>query len=489
MDNSERKTEVQESVAGGVDVSAGGTEKKKRKFPDTWVILAVMVAIFAALSWVIPSGSFDYKQENVNGTMRNVAVAGTYHRIAKSDVSPTGVLGTFSALYTGCVNAADIIFVILCCSGTFGVMVKTGAFHAGIGSVVKQISKKSLMLVPILMLIFGLGGSAFGMLSEFYGFYPLIVGLGVALGYDAMFGFAIVALGEYIGFMGATLNPYTVAVAQSVSGVPLYSGTPYRIVCFLVFMAISCLYVIRYGLRVRREPEISPVYGLPCVHAFKTSDLDQYKMNWRYSLVLVDMVATLIILMIGLLKFSWGYKQLCGLFIIMSIVAAALCRWDPNKYCDVFVSCCRNVLWGALLTGLAKGIMVVMTDAQIIDTIIYALSNLLQSAPHWLSVQLMLFVQTLINFPVSSGSGQAVVTMPIMAPLADTLGLSRQVACLAFQFGDGLSNLLWPTGGCVIVCGLADIPYEKWLKWFMPLFGILYVAQMVLLVIAVATGY
>ena len=213
--------------------------KKKRAFPNTWIIIAAMVAIVAILSWIVPSGSYDYEQVDVNGTMRNVAIDGTYHVVDKSETKPTGFLGVFAALYSGCVSAADIVFVIMCCSGTFGVMVKTGAFHAGIGAVMRKVGKKALIMVPILMIVFGLGGSVFGMLSEFYGFYPLIVGLGVAMGYDAMFGFAIIALGEYIGFMGATLNPYTVAVAQSVSGVPLYSGTAFRFVCFFIFMAIS----------------------------------------------------------------------------------------------------------------------------------------------------------------------------------------------------------------------------------------------------------
>lgn len=464
--------------------------KKKFEFPNTWIIIAVMVAITAILSWVVPSGCYDYQKVDINGKMRSIAIDGTFHFIAKTaeDVKTTGFLATFGALYKGCVNAADIVFVMIFCSGTFGVMVKTGAFHAGIGSVLKKFGNKSLWIVPILMVLFGIGGSAFGMLSEFYGFYPLMVGLGIALGYDAMFGFAILALGEYIGFMAATLNPYTVAIAQSISGLPLYSATPFRVVCFVVFMAASAAYLIRYGIKYQKDPTISPVYGLESPHAFTSDALDEYKFDARTALVLLDLVVTLIILMIGLMNWKWDYPELCGLFVIMSIVAAAIMGWSPNKYCDVFTASAKAILWGAMLTGLAKGIMVVMKDAQIIDTIIYALTNLLKGAPTWISAQLMLFVQTLINFPVSSGSGQAAVTMPIMAPLADNLGISRQIACLAFQFGDGLSNLLWPTGGCVIICGIAGIPYEKWLKWFIPLCGILYLLQMVMLQIAIIIG-
>lgn len=176
--------------------------KKKIVFPDTLIVVAIVVLIVAILSWVIPSGTYEYREQDINGRIRNVAIDGTYHTIDKSEVTTTGFLGFFASLYRGCVDAADIIFVILCCCGTFGVMVKTGAFHSGIGVLLKKLGNKGLLLVPILMIIFGLGGSIFGMASEFYGFYPLIIGLGIAMGYDAMFGFAVIACGEFIGFMG-----------------------------------------------------------------------------------------------------------------------------------------------------------------------------------------------------------------------------------------------------------------------------------------------
>ena len=463
-------------------------EKKKLSMPDTWLIVFAIIVVMAILTWVVPSGAFDYETIDVNGTSRSVAIAGTYHTIDKAETSPTTLLGVFAALYQGCVNAADIIFVILCCAATFGVMVKTGAFHAGIGKVMQKVGNKEKLLIPILMIVFSLGGSVFGMLSEFYGFYPLVIGVAVAIGYDAMVGFAILALGEYIGFMAATMNPYTVAVAQSIAGVELYSGLGFRFVCLVVFMAISIAYVMRYAAKIKKNPELSVMKGEACIHSFKREDLDKYTFNSRHALILLDVLATLIVLMLGLMKWGWGYKELCGLFIIMSAVAAVIAGWDPNTYCREMLAGMKGVLWGCVLTGLAKGIVVIMSNAKIMDTIIYSLSQLLQNAPSAISAQLMLIVQTIINFFVSSGSGQAAVTMPIMAPLADALGISRQVACLAFQFGDGLSNLLWPTAGIVIICGLGDIDYYRWLKWFGKLFAILLVTQMIFIEIAVLMG-
>lgn len=236
--------------------------KKKFPFPDTWIVVFCIVAIIALLSWIIPSGTYDYEQIDVNGTTRSVAIAGTYRAIDKAEASPTGFLGLFAALYEGMVSAADIIFVMMVCAATFGVLVKTGAFHAGIGKIMKKLGNKDIVLIPVLMVLFALGGSIFGMLSEFYGFYPLIVGLFIALGYDAMVGFAVIALGEYVGFMASTLNPYTVAVAQSIAGVELYSGLGFRWICFVVFMGIAIAYTVVYAIRVRKNPKSPPRWAM-----------------------------------------------------------------------------------------------------------------------------------------------------------------------------------------------------------------------------------
>lgn len=467
------------------------TEKQKKKIamPDTLIIVASVVLLMAILSWIIPSGTYDYQEMEINGRIRNVAIDGTYHVIDKAEVATTGFLGFFSVLYRGCVEAADVIFMILCCCGTFGIVVKTGAFHAGIGTILKKLKGKEILLVPIIMLIFGLGGSVFGMASEFYGFYPLIVGLGVALGYDAMFGFAIIAVGEFVGFMGATLNPYSVGIAQTIAGVELYSGTGYRAVCFAVFMTICIVYVMLYGRKIKKNPLASVVYGEKNIHAFDREELNEYKFTMKDALVLLDVVVVLVILMMGLINWGWDFPQLCGLFLLMSMIAAAVCKWSPNKWCEEFIDSAKTAMWGCILTGIAKAITVVMQDAQIMDTVIYTLANILKNAPEALSAQVMLVVQTIINFFIPSATGQASATMPIMAQLADIIGVSRQTAVLAFQFGDGLSNIFWPTADIVIICGLGGISLQKWYKWFTPLFLILFATQAILLGIATGIGF
>jgi uncharacterized ion transporter superfamily protein YfcC len=462
--------------------------KRKLAMPDTYIIVAFIVLVMAALTWVIPPGSYDYQEVDVAGKTKSLPVDGTFHYLGESEANPTGLLAYFKSLYSGCVDAADIIFVIFTCAGTFGILVKTGAFHAGIGTVLRKMGNKDVLLVPILMSVFALGSSLFGMLTEFYGFIPLMVGLGVAMGYDAMYGFAIIALGEYVGFMGATLNPYTVAVAQSIAGVPLYSATGFRAVALASFILASSAYVIVYGKKIRKNPRLSVVYGHESIHALNKEDLEQYTIDTRAVLIIIDVLATLGVLMYGLMHLGWGYGELCGLFLIMSMIAAGIAGWTPNRWVDEFMIGVKTIVWGGLLTGVAKAIVVVMEDAHIKDTIIFALSNGLRSLPAVVSAQTMLVAQTVLNFFIPSGSGQAAATMPIMAPLADMLGVSRQVACLAFQFGDGLSNLVWPTCGCVIICALGGIPIQKWWRWFLPLAGILFAMQMALIALAMAMG-
>lgn len=458
-------------------------EKTKKKFqlPNTWIIVFSMVVLVAILSWIIPPGTYDYEQVEVNGTMRNLAIEGSFHYLEDGSGTPTGLLGIFSALYQGCVNTAGTIFMVLTCCSTFRIMVQTGAFHAGIGVTMKKLGKSGPVLMVVMMFIFGLCGSVFGMLSELFGFYPLMVGLAIALGYDAIVGMAVLALGAYVGFAAGTLNPYNVAISQGIAQVEMYSNLPYRWFSFVCMVGVCAIYVLWYGRRVKKDPTKSLVYGVKNIHSFSEDSMDEYKMNKKYVLVLLDLLVVLILLAWGLLTQGWGNRQLCGLFIAMSVFAALVMGWSGEKYVQEFCEGVKGMAWGALIAGIAGGIMVVMNDALIIDTIIHYLADLLQNAPNQISAQLMLIVQTAINLPICSSTGQAAVTMPIMAPLGDALDLSRDAVCFIYQLGSGLTDLIYPVSNIVIVCGLSDIKYETWLKWVLPLVGILLVVEMALI--------
>ena len=465
-------------------------EKAKKKFqlPDTWIVVFMMVVLVAILSWIIPPGTYQYETVEINGSMRNLAIEGSFEYLEEGSGTPTGVLGVFSALYRGCVNTASTIFMVLTCCSTFRIMVQTGAFHAGIGVLLKKLGKSGPILIIIMMIIFGLGGSVFGMLSEFFGFYPLVVGLAIAMGYDAMVGMAILALGAYVGFAAGTLNPNNVMISQGIAQVELFTNLWYRWVCFAVMVGICIIWVLWYGAKIKKDPSKSIVYGLKNMHSFSEGDMDQYKLDKKTILVLIDLLVVLCILAVGLLKYGWGNAQLCGLFIAMSVFAAIVCGWSGDKYVAEFVEGVKGMAWGALIAGIAGGIMVVMNDALIIDTIIHFLAELLKSAPNQISAQLMLLVQTAINLPICSSTGQAAVTMPIMAPLGDALSISRDGTCLIYKLAGGLTDLIYPVSNIVIVCGLCDIKYETWLKWVTPLVGILFVAEMALVSVFLMLG-
>ncbi len=468
-------------------MSANVQEKKKFKVPHTYVVLFWAVFVIAVLTWLIPPGQFDYEQVEVNGSMRNLAISGSYHTL--EDRNPATVLSFFNSFHKGMMNGGSLIALIFMVSGCFYIIVRTGAFHALLGSLLRAFGNKSFLLIPVSFFFFALGGTLFGMLNEFNGFYPIFVGLGIALGYDALFGMSIMTLGMYIGFAASLMNPFTVVIAQVIAGVPVYSGTGFRVICLIVFSAISIWWIFRYGNKIKKDPSKSLMADQPpSKFAFDRDHLEQYAMTGRIKLILMTVLVCLVYLMYGFIKLDFGQTQLTAVFLFMSIIAALIDRWSPDRYANELMDGCRNVVYGALVVGVAQAILVIMTEANIIDTVINFLGTSLQNVPSYMAAQGMLVVQTLLNFVIPSGSGQAATIMPIMAPLGDMLGVSRQVSVLAYQFGDGFSNLLWPTCGCVVACGLSGIPLEKWWKFFIPLFGWLFLAQVILLAVAQIVG-
>lgn len=469
----------------------GEVKTKKRfsvKVPNTFVILFFLILIVSILTWIVPPGEFEYEEVEVNGVTRKLVIPGSFHTIDRSEAHPAGIIDFFSSFHKGLISAADIVMLNFMVCGAFTMVIETGAFHAFLGTLLKKFQKRDKILIPLFFMIFALCGSLLGMLDEFNGLIPIIVGLGVALGYDAIVGLSIVALGAYIGFSGSIMNPYTVVVAQNIAGIPLYSNSGFRIICFLIFCTISILWIFRYGAKIKKDPTASFMYGEKTMFSFDKDELEQYEITWKHKLILIIVVASLVLVIWGSIKEGWGSSELTGVFLLMGILAGIIDGWNADKIAEVFLKGCEAIVFGALLTGVAKATLVVMQDGMIVDTIINSLASSLQGIPSMLAAQGMLIVQTLINFIIPSGSGQAATVIPILAPIGDIIGVSREVVVLAFQFGDGFSNLLWPTCGVAVVCALSGVPMNKWWKFYVPLFGILLVTQMILLGIAVAIG-
>lgn len=452
------------------------------KVPHTFVLLFALIIVAVIGSYIIPAGEFDRVKDEKSG--KTVVVPGTYHKVEQN---PQSAFDTFIAVQKGSIDAADVIFFIFFVYASFYIVLQTGALHSFIGWLLRVLKGKEIIIIPIFMYIFALGGSVFGMYEETFGFIPLFVGLAIALGYDAVVGMSIVALGVAMGFAAAFMNPFTVGVAQKVAELPLFSGMGFRIVSWFVFVTMAVLWTVRYALRVKKDPSKSLVAGLDMgSFALNHDELVQKKMTLRDKLILYLVVLIIGLLIWGVIVKGWYFDELAGLFIIMGLASGFIAGWGPSKIAKTFLEGAKDIVFGALVVGLSRGILIVMREARIIDTVIYAMAQPLSAFPRWIAAEGMLVVQTLINFFIPSGSGQAATTMPIMAPLSDLLGISRQTAVLAFQYGDGFSNVLWPTTLLPVICSIAKVPIEKWWKFFVPLFGWMLLVQAIF--IAVASG-
>ncbi len=462
-------------------------EKKKFNLPHTFIILFAIIVVCAILTWVIPAGSFDY-MENADG--RQVAIAGTWHEV--DDVSPVGPFRVFELVYEGMVDAADISFLVFITYASVVFVIKSGAFDGAVAALLKVFKgKSSLITIPVFMLIIGLGSSTIGMFEEWLPFIPVFAAIYVGMGYDALVGLAVIAFGAGMGYSGAMMNPFTVGVAQGIAEVTYMSGSGYRLICHLCMWAVAAAVTMKYAAKVHDDPTKSYLYGtkLEEISSEKAVDVENLEFGIKQKLVLADLIITILLVVYGVIKLGWYFSQICGIFLIMAIVCAIIMRWDLNTIGTTFAVGFQEATTAAIMIGIARGVKLVLVEGGIIDTVVYGFTLPLSHLPAWLSAVAMLIMQTLLNFFIPSGSGQAAVSMPIMAPVADLLGITRDTAVLAFQFGDGLSNIIWPTAYAAVMAGLAGVPLEKWWKFAFKLFGLIIIVQAILMVIAVAINF
>ena len=450
-------------------------EKKRFQLPHIFVILFVIIVICTILTWIIPAGSYDYV-ENADG--RSIAVAGTWHRV--DDVDPVGPFRMLGLIYEGMIDAADIGFLIFITYASTTFIIKSGAFDGLVVFLLRVFKgNSSVITIPIFLVALGIGSSTVGMCEEWYPFVPVFVTIYMGMGYDAMVGLGVVALAACCGFAGAFMNPFTVGVAQGVAELPYMSGALFRIASHIVFIIIASFYLMRYATKVKKDPKESVLYGTALAPVeTDTMDIDHIEFGIRQKLVLVDLVLAVAAIVFGVFKYGWYLSEICGIM-----------KWNINKVGEMFAAGVTDAAVAATMVGLSRGIVMVLREGGIIDSVVYGLTIPLQHLPLWITAAAMLVFQTILNFFIPSGSGQAAVSMPIMAPLADLLGITRQTAVLAYQFGDGLSNSYWPTADIVIMAGLAGISLDKYYKVFTKCFLAIFLSQVVLVEIAVLIGY
>lgn len=437
-------------------------------------------------TYIIPAGVYERVVDPNTG--RKVVDPQTFQYV---EPTPVKLFDVFMAVPNGMNAASGIVFFIFIVGGAFGMIQGTGAVEAGISRAVMALKGKENFLIPVTMILFSIGGATFGMSEENIAFVPMGVALARALGFDAITGTAMITIGSAIGFNAGTMNPFTVGVAQGISQLPLFSGIGLRLVAHAVFYGIALWYIYRYSMKVKEDPKKSYISELEKEEAEKTAGLEEMPdFTTKHKLALLCVLIGLVLVVYGVFKLDWYITEIAGLFFAMGIVSGLIGGSTPDKLAVDFIQGAREIVFGALVVGFSRAILVVMEDGQIIDTVIYGLANAIYFLPKAISVLGMYVVQIIINFFIPSGSGQASTTMPIMAPLADLLGITRQTAVMAFQFGDGFTNSIIPTSASLMgVLSIAKIPYERWARWVAPLMLYWIIAGSVFLMIAVAINF
>ena len=452
----------------------------KIRLPNTFVLLFLILAMIALSTWLVPGGQYDKLM--VDGKAR--IDPNTFHHIASN---PEGLVALMMAPIKGFIEAAEIIGFVLIVGGAFSVLQRTDAVDAMIKSVAKAHTHSAFvraMMIPVFVTMFSLGGATFGMSEESIPFVLIFVPMALALGYDSIVGVSIPFLSAQVGFAAAFLNPFNVGVAQGISNIEVFSGMGYRIIVWFVFTAVTIAFLMWYAARIKRQPSLSPTFELD--NARRTEhpvNFDDFTgMTRNHAAVLFIFLGFMTAMVVGVVQFKWDIAQIAALFIGMAIVVGIVGRLDTDRFVDAFIHGARDLVTTALVIALARGTLILAREAHIIDTMLHSLMPLVQSANPVFAAQKMFLIQTVINFFIHSGTGQAALTMPIMAPLADLVGVTRQTAILAFQFGE-LTLPAIPTSGVTIgVLALARIPWITWFRWMVPLQALYLVLALLLLI-------
>ena len=428
---------------------------RKLKTPNTYVIIAVIIVLCAMMTWFLPGGQYIK------------ADGGTVSYEAVDSVPQTWQV--FSAIYHGFVKQAGIIIFILVVGGAFWLLNATGAVEAGIRRFIALIGEKDRLVLVALTVLFSLGGAVFGMSEETIPFVGIVVPLAVSMGYDAFMGMLVVYVASNVGFSSAFLNPFTVGIAQGMADLPLFSGMGYRLFCWGLLTVLLSLFVIFYSKRTKKHPS-------------DVETVDSKPLTQRQAWVLATLALTVAALIVGVTCFEWYLPEITGLFLAMGIVCGLIAGFPSGKIVNELMAGAKDILSAALVVGFASGIIVILQDGKIIDSLLHSMQEGLDGSGKAGSLSAMYGIQAVINFLIPSATAKAAITIPIMAPFSDMVGVSRQSMVLAFQFGDGFTNMITPTSGVLVAAlAMARIPYSKWVKWIWKMVLVLLVLGLLLL--------
>lgn len=462
--------------------------KKKTEFPNVLVILMALIIICTLLTYIIPAGTYEQVKNEATGRM--VIDPASFKYV---DNTPVGLFGMLLSVEEGLIAAANISFLIFMAFSSLYVIEKTGAIDASINLMTKKIKdkpKSANLMIAITMTVISIWGST-GTLSyeEIIAFIPIFITLSIALGYDALVGLGMSFVAVGMGFASSTINPFTVGVAQGIAELPLFTGLEFRIIILAVMTAMSIGFVLMYANKIKKDPSKSLVADVDYSEFVLSAERAETPMTKERIFTLIALLIAVIIMAYGLIKKGWYINEVAAIFIGLTLAAGIINKWTPNKLAVTFIEGLSKGVLSALVVGFARGVLVVMGKGQIIHTIVHVFADALSKMSLYASSVGMLVFQTLLNFLIPSGSGQAAVSMPIVTPIADLIGMNRQIAALIFQFGDGFSNLLWPTGFLLIGCAIGKIPINRYYKWFVPFFLATFIVQVAFVFIAIAINF
>lgn len=449
-------------------------EKKKFKIhmPHVITLIFFLIIVVAILTWILPSGEFERTIMETSTGEREVAVAGTYHTVAKITEDGTslrqGIAEVLMAPGKGIQSMVEVLAFVFIIGGVFQIMAKTNALNMGIQKVVRKLGSKDVLIIPILMALFGLGGSTFGMSDELVPFYLLIMPIMFAMGYDSMTTFMTVCLSATVGYAASTVNPFCVLVAQGIAGIQGNPQLVFRMIQWVIMMAVIIAFVTWRAMKIKKNPENSITFqdDLQKRKEMGGEDVDfNQNMTLRQKLVLATFVIGMVIVVFGLVNFGWYMNELSMCFLGMGILMGIFGRLTETEIAEEFITGVKDIAFAAMVIGFCSGIMVVAQDGKIIDTILNTLSNLVANSNNVVFAAVLYVVQSLLTLFVPSSSGLAALSIPILAPLCDLHGVNPEAAVTALQYGNQLTNLLSPVAGTT-VAGLAvcRISFAQWWK-------------------------
>ena len=447
--------------------------ESKRRFsvPHPLVLLTGCVILAAMASYVLPAGEFDRRDDPITG--RSVVVAGTYHEV---ESNPVNLFDAIVALPRGMADAADVIFLVFLIGGAFTVIDETGALRRGVTSLIRKLKGRDLLVIPIVSIFFAMGGVVENMQEEIIPLIPVLIILTRRLGFTPLVAVAMSAGAAFVGSAFSPINPFQVTIAQQLAELPALSAAGFRIVFLLLALTFWVSMTMRYAARTRGASEA-------------VSDSDEEGVTGADWGIFGLVGATFVLIVVGMLQWGWGFDQLSAAFFIMGLIVGGLAKMGMSGTAEAYVKGFRGMAYAGILIGFARAIYVVLQDGRIVDTIVHGMFTPLEGLPVLASSLGMIVAQAAIHVPVPSVSGQAVLTMPVLVPLSDLLGMSRQVTVLAYQYGAGLCDLITPTNGALMaILASAGVPYEDWIKFTVPLYGGLIALGAISIALALAIG-